>query len=92
MFPKVTVDPDGKRGKNAGNTIMIWLRKIGITDPRKCFHSHRHTFKTRCRGKIDKECRDYIMGRAAGDVAAEYGEHPIPTLADEIKKVANPLS
>jgi len=85
------VDRDGKRSHNAGNTILKWLRKIGITDPRKVFHSHRHTFKTACRGKIDREIRNYITGHRSGDVASDYGEYPIPMLAAEIEKINNPL-
>jgi integrase len=91
LFPKVKVDQDGKRGKNAGYTIMRWLRGIGITDPRKVFHCHRHTVKTVCRGKIDREIRNYITGHANGDQASEYGEYPIEMLAKEIEKIPNPL-
>jgi integrase len=79
---------DGKRSKNAGDTLMRWLRKIGITDPRKVFHSHRHTFKTACRGKIDREIRNYITGHSSDDVASEYGDYEIPMLAAEIEKIA----
>jgi integrase len=91
LFPQVKVDRDGKRSHNAGNTILKWLRKIGITDPRKVFHSHRHTFKTACRGKIDREIRNYITGHTTGDTASDYGEYAIPMLAAEIEKVRNPL-
>jgi len=91
LFPHVKVDRDGKRSHNAGNTTLKWLRKIGITDPRKVFHSHRHTFKTACRGKIDREIRNYITGHSSGDVAGEYGDYPIPMLAIEIEKITNPL-
>jgi integrase len=77
LFPHVTVDRDGKRGKNAGNTIVLWLRGIGIKDSREVFHSHRHTFKTACRGKIDREIRNYITGHSSGDVASEYGDYPL---------------
>jgi integrase len=91
LFPNVKVDRDGKRSHNAGNTILKWLRKIGITDPRKVFHSHRHTFKTACRGKIDREIRNYITGHTSGDTASEYGDYPIPMLAIEIEKITNPL-
>jgi integrase len=91
LFPQVKVDRDGKRSHNAGNTILKWLRKIGVTDPRKVFHSHRHTFKTACRGKIDREIRNYITGHTTGDTASDYGEYAIPMLAAEIEKVRNPL-
>ena len=74
-----------------GNTILKWLRNIGITDPRKIFHSHRHTFKTACRGKIDREIRNYITGHTTGDTASEYGDYPIDMLAVEIEKITNPL-
>jgi integrase len=87
----VAIDRDGKRSQNAGNTVMRWLRDIGITDKRKVFHTHRHSFKSACRGKIDREIRNYITGHSSGDTASEYGEYEIPMLAVEIEKIANPL-
>jgi hypothetical protein len=51
----------------------------------------RHTFKTACRGKIDREIRNYITGHATGDTASEYGDYPIDMLAGEIEKITNPL-
>jgi integrase len=93
LFPNVKLDRDGKRGHNAGNTLWKWLRKIGVVTKgsKKCFHSHRHTYETHCRGLIDKDIRNYLMGHGAADVSAEYGKYPIARLAREIEKV-NPLA
>jgi hypothetical protein len=85
-------DIDGKRGGAAGRTIGQSLSDIGIKDQRKVFHSHRHTFKTRCRVKIDRENRNYITGHASEDIAAEYGDYLIEMLADELAKIPDPLS
>ena len=91
LFPNIKRDQDGKRAHNAGNTIQKWLRKTITKDSRKTFHSHRHAYKTLCRGLIDQELRNYLMGHKTAGVAAEYGRYPIKTLAEEIEKI-DPLA
>jgi len=92
LFPQVTVDRDGKRSHNAGNSLLKWLRRIGITDPRKCFHSWRHSFKTLCRGRIEDAQHDYITGHQGQTEGSRYGKYPIPMLAVEIEKLPDPLA
>jgi integrase len=63
LFPEVTVDPYCKLGHNAGEQLRKWLIKL-IPDLPKGdkLHMFRHTFKSACRGRIDKEIRNYITG------------------------------
>ena len=58
-------------------------------EPRKVFHSFRHTFKSECRAAgIGKEFHDAITGHTSGDVGDDYGrQYTVEVLAREIKKV-----
>jgi integrase len=92
LFPTVRMNRDGKRSPEAGDIIMPWLRSIGITDPRKVFHSHRHTFKSLSRGRIEEEIHDYITGHGNGAVGRDYGLYPIPMLAEVIERIPDPTA
>jgi integrase len=88
LFPTLRLDGEGRLANNASNIIMPWLRdKIGITDPRKVFHSWRHTFKTNCRGKIAEEIHDAITGHSTGSIGRSYGRYPMAVLREAIEKV-----
>lgn len=51
-----------------------YRRANGITDPRKPFHSFRHTVKHRMKNAgVDKTLRDAVMGHTAKDEAEKYG-------------------
>jgi integrase len=90
LFPTVKIDRDGLAANNASHILNPWLRDIGITDPRKVFHSHRHTFKTRCRGRMEEEIHDAISGHSNGSIGRGYGEYPMPVLREAIERLPDP--
>jgi integrase len=63
--------------------------QAGITDPRKVFHSFRHTFKRQCREcGIPKDIHGAITGHPSGDVADRYGgAYPLRPLADAMRRL-----
>jgi integrase len=51
-----------------------YARAQGLTDPKKVFHSFRHTVKRKMRDAgVDKTLRDAVMGHTAEDEAERYG-------------------
>jgi integrase len=86
LFPMITPDRHGKRSDNASAIVNPWMRSIGITEPRKTFHSHRHTVKTLLRGKlVPEDVNDAITGHSNTKVGRQYGAYPIPDLAAAIE-------
>jgi integrase len=68
-----------------------YLRQvIGIADPRKTFHSFRHTFKDLCReAGISKDLHDRLTGHTSQDVGDGYGsgKYPLRPLALAIDQI-----
>jgi integrase len=93
--------PGNRRGR-ASQKNSRWLRNtVRITDKRAVFHSHRHTFITASRVKINdhgdlripQEARIAITGHADGErrsVHGSYGEWPIATLKALIERIPDP--
>jgi hypothetical protein len=81
---------------DASERLMAWLRTdAGFDHPKQCFHSCRHTVKTRFR-EVDGEGRHYIeredvsdklTGHAGGTVGRQYGYFAIPVLKNAISRV-----
>lgn len=92
LFPTVKVDRHGLAANRASHIVNPWLREIGITDPRKVFHSHRHTFKTLCRGRMEEEIHDAITGHSNGSIGRDYGEYPMPMLREAIERLPDPTA
>jgi len=45
--PQIGLDAYGRRSGNINSMLSDWLRNtVGITDPKKPFYSHRHSFET----------------------------------------------
>ena len=79
-------------GQVTGNWSKWWGRytdSLGITDPRKVFHSFRHTFKRACRmARIEEELHDALTGHTSASVGRRYGDGvPLEVLADAVAKV-----
>ncbi|HEV2185694.1 MAG TPA: hypothetical protein VGR70_00695 [Stellaceae bacterium] len=87
----VALDRNGQMGTNANRIIMPWLRDIGITDPRKTFHSWRHTFKTLARDwGMEEQFSDAITGHVNGKIGREYGSFPMGILREQVERIPNP--
>lgn len=72
-------DASRHKSKGTANRVAEWVRKIGITDPRKApSHSWRHWQKTALGGRgISDRLIDSIHGHAGKSAAAGY-YHPTP--------------
>jgi integrase len=89
LFPELPLDRKGRRATKASSVLMRFLRETcEIENPRKCFYSWRHLFKTLCReAHIEEQYSNAITGHADGRVAREYGDYPMPLLLSEIEKI-----
>lgn len=82
-----------KRTASFSKWVNRYLRECcGISDPRKVFHSFRHTFKDACRDAgIAKDIHDAITGHTDSSVGSRYGQgHSLITLAEAIELVHYP--
>ena len=91
LFPTVRLDGQGRLANTASHILNPWLREIGITDPRKVFHSWRHTFKTMCRGRIEEEIHDALTGHSGGSIGRDYGDYPMGVLRAAVEKLPDPV-
>ena len=66
--------------------------KVGVTDPRKVFHSLRHNFKDAGRNaEIDKALVDALQGHTDGSVSGSYGSgYSLKALDRAIRKIRYP--
>ncbi|MEM7625860.1 MAG: site-specific integrase [Planctomycetota bacterium] len=74
LFPYVQ-SATGKRTAAFSKWVNSYLRKqCGISDPRKVFHSFRHTFKDACReAGIPQDVHNALTGHTTGGVDEGYG-------------------
>jgi hypothetical protein len=100
LFSRVSLDTYGGRAGKVSKPISKWLRNVvGITDPNKPFHSHRHTAVSYLRNTLTPEghpavkedIERYLTGHAGKDVHARYGDQWIKTLKAAIEIIPNPL-
>jgi integrase len=70
------------------NRLSEFAREV-VKDPNVApTHGWRHRWKTLARAAgIDKELRDLLQGHAAGDVAAEYGDHLHETMGEAVARM-----
>lgn len=71
-----------------------WLDKGGLSDPRLCFHSLRHSFKSFGRSSgLDSAILDCLQGHTTRSVAMDYGRdaygspYPLKVLYEELLKI-----
>lgn len=74
LFPHVRSATE-KRTSAFSKWVNGYLRKqCGISDPRKVFHSFRHTFKDACReAGIPQDVHNALTGHTTGSVHEGYG-------------------
>lgn len=91
LFPDLVPDV---RGVVTGNWSKWFGRyrkgTIGITDPRKTFHSFRHTLQDALRAvAVDEALIDAIAGRSGGGVGRAYGTtHPLEVKRDALERMS----
>ena len=86
-------DPKSNNPDEASRQFSKWFtgyrRQLGISDPRKPFHSFRHTFKEACRAAgMTEEVHDALTGHSNGSVGRGYGGVPLATKAEAINRIA----
>jgi integrase len=99
LFPQIPLDAYGRRN-GVSSPISKWLRNVvGIKDPRKPFHSHRHTATSYLRNTrlpdgeyaVKTDIERYLLGHSEKDSHAGYGKQWIETLKAAIEIIPNPL-
>ena len=74
LFPALRPDKYGRLTAKWGEWFGAYKRTVvGITDRRMVFHSFRHTFKDKGRGRMSEGVQRQIMGHSSADVADKYG-------------------
>jgi integrase len=88
LFPELKPDRHGKLTRLWGKRYRYFARSVGVTDPRKTFHSFRHGFKDAARAVMPEEHHDAITGHSNGSVGRSYGRGvPLRVLAESMAKV-----
>ena len=74
LFPDLEADQYGNRTKKASRDLIKHLRRLGITDQEKVFHSFRHSMRRACRHtSMKEEVADLLAGHAPDSVGRKYG-------------------
>lgn len=92
VFPELKKDSHGTLTRMWSKRFRHYARSVGLTDPRKTFHSLRHTFKGACRrAGLNEEIHDALTGHTNGSVGRSYGLGvPMTVLAEAVAKVKYP--
>lgn len=97
LFPSLRNDNRNRTWSNAlGKWFLAYLRRIGVADPRVCYHSFRYMFKQQCAlSGISTEVRDALSGHwvSKGDSGRGYmkaaeRQYPFPVLAKAVQELA----
>ena len=91
LFPELSSAGSRQLTASWSQWFGRYLRQvICIADPRKTFHSFRHTFKDLCReAGISKDLHDRLTGHSSQDVGDGYGSgtYPLRPLALAIDQI-----
>jgi integrase len=88
IFTDLTADKHGRETASFSTTFGRKLRRWGIKDERKTFHSFRHLFKDVLREHgVTKAVNDALTGHSSGDVAEDYGGdfYPLRPLVEAVE-------
>jgi integrase len=88
LFPELERNQFGRLGADASRRCNRVIDKIS-RDPRLCFHSFRHFFKTHCRSaRLQDSTNDQLTGHAPPTIGRRYGEGvELPVLGQELDKL-----
>ena len=94
VFPTLISESDKDPSKRATRRTTPYLRKIGIEDPSKVFHSTRHTFSDELRNSnLEYYSIKKLMGHSSSDVTSIYGTGAsIPMLKEYIDQCYNDIN
>ncbi len=89
IFPKLKASRDGRLAHTYSRRVGYYTRQIGLTDPRKCFHSFRHTFVRKCRkARLPEDLHDYLTGHEGKKfVSRSYGDVDLDTVKQAIDEL-----
>ena len=90
LFPLLRRDKYGKLTQNWSKWFGRRLRKIGVIDSSKVFHSFRHSMKDALRGaEVDEAISDAITGHSSTSVGRNYGSgYNLTVLNKAIQKIS----
>ena len=90
IFPLLQVNSDGKLTHNWSKWINRYLKKIGLDNNRKVFHSFRHTMIDALRDAgVDEALGNAITGHSGGGVGRSYGSgYTVDRLNQAIQSVS----
>jgi len=75
VFPDLKVNQYQRRTQVWSKWFNRYLRKIGVMDSRKVFHSTRHNFKDALREvDVDEALSDALTGHSHKSVGRQYGK------------------
>ena len=94
LWPKLTPGATASRTQLWSKWWGRYADSCKVADPRKTFHSFRHSFKVACRAAgISEEVHDILTGHAGGGVGRSYGsgvDYPLEPLAEAFRKLKLP--
>jgi len=74
LFPLLKKDKYGKLTQNWSKWFGRRLRRLGVVDSSKVFHSYRHGLKDSLRNAgVDEAISDAITGHSSVNVGRSYG-------------------
>lgn len=94
LFPDLELASKNTYSQPVSKWFTRFRREIGITNPKKTFHSFRHTFKDMCReAGLSQEIHDALTGHGKATVSNSYGSgFSLKVLNDAVQKIENPVS
>lgn len=89
LFPQLKRNSNDRLSRTVSQRFARHLRNAGINDPKKVFHSFRHTFKDACRNAgIHEDVHDRLTGHTSSSIGRYYGQgHDMAVLQREINKI-----
>ena len=89
LFSELRPGPHGVLTGAFSKRYARFSDSLGITDPRTCFHSYRHSWIDAARrAKVEQEIRSALLGHSAGTMTARYGSgHDLRALQEAVNAV-----